>query len=213
LLWLDTIPLELHERLASLRLAEPRFIVQAERTLIAYLRAYVKERTDWAKPENYKQAVDKLETFLTKDVPLGAIKRSDVERWHRWMIHTLVMSPNTAGKNVKRCRQILNQAMNDRLIEQNPFRGVRIDLKSDKTKNRFMDEPTSKAILEACPNQEWWSSDWLDTVACVVRRKCWPFDGRTSIGSVTGSRFDRRKQSDTERGNGLFQFGPNCKPN
>ncbi len=71
------------------------------------------------------------------------------------MIHTLEMSPNTAGQNVKRCRQILNQAMNDRLIEQNPFRGVRIDLKSDKTKNRFIDEPTSKAILESCPNQEW----------------------------------------------------------
>ncbi len=53
--WLDTIPIELHERLASLRLAEPRSIVRSERNLIAYLRAYIKERTDWVKPENYNK--------------------------------------------------------------------------------------------------------------------------------------------------------------
>lgn len=71
------------------------------------------------------------------------------------MIHTLKLSPNTAGQNVKRCRQILNQALADRLIDDNPFRGVRIDLKSDKTKNRFIDAESATAILEACPNQEW----------------------------------------------------------
>jgi integrase len=153
--WLDAIPAELHKRLAELKLVEPRGVVEAERTLIAYLRAYVKERTDWKKPENYKQAIDKLETFLKKDYPLGAVKRSDVERWHRWMIQDLELSPNTAGQNVKRCRQILNQALADRLIDENPFRGVRIDLKSDKSKNRYIDEATAKAILDACPNQEW----------------------------------------------------------
>ena len=49
----------------------------------------------------------------------------------------------------------MNQALADGLIEQNPFRGVRIDLKSDKTKNRFIDSVTAKAVLDACPNQEW----------------------------------------------------------
>ena len=153
--WLESIPSELHERLSILGLVEARAFVEAERTLIAYLRAYVKERTDWKKPENYKQAIDKLESFLKKDVPFGSLRRSDVERWHRWMIQDLELSPNTAGQNVKRCRQILNQAVADRLIEENPFRGVRIDLKSDKSKNRYIDEVTAKAILDACPNQEW----------------------------------------------------------
>lgn len=154
-LWVDGIAEELHERLAVLGLLEPRSIVKAERTLIAYLRAYVEDRTDWKKPENYKQAIDKLESYLKRDVPLGALKQSDVERWHRWMLHTLKLSPNTSGQNVKRCRQIMAQALSDGLIEQNPFRGVRIDLKSDKTKNRFIDSATTKAVLDACPNQEW----------------------------------------------------------
>ncbi len=123
------------------------------------------------------------------------------------MIHTLELSTNTAGQNVKRCRQILNQAVNDRLIEQNPFRGVRIDLKSDKTKNRFIDGPTSKAILEACPNQEW---RVIFALARFGGLRCpsevLAFDGRTSIGSVIASRFDRRKLRDMGRVSGLFRF-------
>ncbi len=170
--WVDGIPSELHERLAVLGLVEPKSIIEAERTLIAYLRAYVKQRTDWKKPENYKQAIDKLESYLKKDVPLGTLKRSDVERWHRWMIHTLKLSPNTAGQNVKRCRQIMNQAVSDELIEQNPFKGVRIDLKSDKTKNRFIDAETSEAILEACRIKSGRSYLlWLDMAGYERRRR------------------------------------------
>ena len=156
--WLDSLSKssrDVYDRLVVLGLAEARAIVEAERTLIAYLRAYIKDRTDWKKPENYRQAVDKLETFLSKDVPLAVLKRSDANRWHRWMINDLKMSPNTAGQNVKRCRQILNQAVADRLIETNPFLGVKIDLKSDKTKNRYIDLGTTTAILNSCPNQEW----------------------------------------------------------
>ncbi len=155
LAWLDTIPVELYDRLANLSLVEARSIAEQPRTIIAYMRSYVATRTDWRKPANYKQAIDKLELYLKKDVPLNALRKSDVDQWHRWMMQTLEMSPNTAGQNVKRCRQIMNVALADREIEVNPFQGIRIDLKSDKTKNRFLDEVSSQAILEACPNQEW----------------------------------------------------------
>ncbi len=156
--WLDSIidtAKEIYDRLALLGLVEPRTIVESERTLLAYLRAYIRDRTDWKKPENYEQAVNKLETFLTKDVPLTALRRSDVERWHRWLIHDAGLSVNTAGQSVKRCRQIMNQALADRLIEENPFKGVRIDLRSDRSKNRYIDMDTTEAILDACPTQEW----------------------------------------------------------
>ena len=33
--------------------------------------------------------------------------------------------------------------------------GIKIDLSSDKTKNRYIDADSAKAILEACPDQEW----------------------------------------------------------
>jgi len=71
------------------------------------------------------------------------------------MIHEVGMSPNTAGQNIKRCRQMMGSALDDGLIESNPFKAIKIDLSSDGTKNRFIDTDTAAAILEACPDQEW----------------------------------------------------------
>jgi len=119
------------------------------------MRAYIKGRTDWKKPANYKQAVDKLETFLGRDLPLVGLRRGDVERWHRWMVHDIGMSPNTAGQNMYRCRQMMKAAISDELIERNPFLGVKVNLRSDKSKNRFITNDMANAILEACPSQEW----------------------------------------------------------
>ncbi|MDV6030478.1 MAG: tyrosine-type recombinase/integrase [Phycisphaera sp. RhM] len=119
------------------------------------MRAYIESRTDWKKPENYKQAVDKLETHLKKDLPLNAVTKGDAERWHRWMVETLKLSTNTAGQNVKRCRQMMRQAVDDRLVDENVFVGIKIDLRSDTSKNRFIDAVQADAILEACPDQEW----------------------------------------------------------
>jgi integrase len=153
--WLSSIPKELYDRLANFRLVEPREVVEQPRTILAFMRAYIASRKDWKKPQNYQQAVKKLETFLGRDLPLGGLRRGDAERWHRWMVHDEEMSPNTAGQNIKRCRQMMRAAIDDGLIETNPFTGVKIDLKSDRTKNRFIGADVASSILEACPNLEW----------------------------------------------------------
>ncbi len=119
------------------------------------MRAYIVSRSDWKKPENYKQAVDHLEKFIRRDVALTGLTKGDVDRWHRWMVFDNKLSPNTAGQNVKRCRQMMRSALDDGLIESNPFVGVKIDLSSDQTKNRFIDGESALAILASCPDQEW----------------------------------------------------------
>jgi integrase len=156
--WLETLPLEVHDRLAAMGLVEARRREELPRTVLAYMRAYIKSRTDWKKPENYRQAVDHLERFLKRDAPISSLTKGDVDRWQRWMIDDVKgpkLSPNTAGQNVKRCRQMMRQAVDDKLIEANPFTGVKIDLRSDTSKNRFIDATTATAILDACPDQEW----------------------------------------------------------
>ncbi|EMB18316.1 integrase family protein [Rhodopirellula europaea 6C] len=156
--WLDRLPLEIHDRIASHGLVEARQRAELPRTVLAFMRAYIKSRTDWKKPENYRQAVDHLEAYLGKDAPLGSLVKGDVERWQRWMIDDKKgpkLSPNTAGQNVKRCRQMMRQAVDDNLIESNPFVGVKIDLRSDTSKNRFIAADQATAIMEACPDQEW----------------------------------------------------------
>ncbi len=126
--------------------------------MLAFMRAYILSRTDWKKPANYRQSVDHLEKFLKRDAPLKSLTKGDVERWQRWMImdkNGPELSANTVGQHVKRCRQMMRQAVDDGLIALNPFQGVKIDLRSDPKKQYFIDEVETEAILDACPNQEW----------------------------------------------------------
>ncbi|GAA4455850.1 hypothetical protein GCM10023156_30540 [Novipirellula rosea] len=158
LIWLETLPIEIHDRLSALALCETRERCELPRTVLAYMRAYIESRTDWKKPENYRQSADHLETFLKRDIPLTAMTKGEAERWHRWMMDADKgpgLSPNTAGQHVKRCRQMMKEAIDDRLIESNPFKGIKIDLRSDTSKNRFVDEQMATTILDACPDQEW----------------------------------------------------------
>jgi integrase len=116
--------------------------------MLAFMRAYIAMRTDWKKPVNYEQAVVCLEKFLNKkDCPLEAFTKGDAERWHRVMINS-GLSPNTAGQHIKRCRQMMKLALEDELIMRNPFIGVKIDLRSDVSKNRFVDRAMAEAVLE-----------------------------------------------------------------
>ncbi|TWU64622.1 tyrosine-type recombinase/integrase [Crateriforma conspicua] len=156
--WLDTLPASIHDRLAAIGLVEARKRCELPRTVVAYMRAYIKTRTDWKKPENYNQAVDHLRGYLKRDAPISSLTMGDVERWQRWMIDDSrgpKLSANTAGQNVKRCRQIMRQAVNDGLVDRNPFEGVKIDLRSDPKKQRFITAAETVAILDACPDQEW----------------------------------------------------------
>ena len=104
---------------------------------------------------NHKQSVDHLEKYLGRDVALRALTKGDADRFHRWMMNDKKLSPNTAGQHIKRCRQMMRSAVDDRLIEVNPFQGIRIDLRSDKSKNRFISAADAKALLSCCPDQEW----------------------------------------------------------
>ena len=50
---------------------------------------------------------------------------------------------------------MMRQAVDDGLIDVNPFAGIKIDLSSDRSKNRYLPRHDYDAILEACPDQEW----------------------------------------------------------
>ncbi|HBE67464.1 MAG TPA: hypothetical protein DDW52_04875 [Planctomycetaceae bacterium] len=65
------------------------------------------------------------------------------------------LSGNTAGQNVKRCRQMVRHAVKLGIASRNPFESVDIDLDSDQAKNYDIPHDDSLAILEACPDQEW----------------------------------------------------------
>ncbi len=156
--WLEAVPSEIHDRLAAIGLVEARKRCELPRTVIAYMRAYIESRTDWKKPENYRQSANHLEKFLRGDVPLVSLTEGEAERWHRWLMDSKngpKLSANTAGQHVKRCRQFMRQAIKDGLLNDNPFADVKIDLRADPSKNYEVTASDAAAILEACPDQEW----------------------------------------------------------
>ncbi len=162
--WANSLEGRLRDRLFDKGLLNHSIVSDGPRTVIAYMRKYIASRTDWAKSSNHKRAVDLLEEFLGEDRLLSTLDPGTCIRWHFWLMDKTKtagknngksLSPNTAGQHIKRCRQIMAQAMKDRLIDQNPLAGIKIDLRSDNSKNVFIDETMTKAILEACPDQEW----------------------------------------------------------
>ena len=157
--WVRGVDRRLATRLAALGLVDGSVLSELPTTIIGFMRSYIKSRTDWKKSCNHKQSVDHLETFLARDIPLGAFTKGAADRFHRWMMgkedNQPDLSANTAGQHIKRCRQMMRAAIDDRLIESNPFAGIKIDLRSDSSKNQFVDATTAFAILDACPDQEW----------------------------------------------------------
>lgn len=157
--WLDKLPSTIHDRLSMLGLVEARSRSKLPRTVLAFMRAYINSRSDWKKSCNHKQSVDHLGRFLARDIPLASLTRAEADRFHRWMMTAGNGSPglsaNTAGQHIKRCRQMMRAAIHDRLVDDNAFDGIKIDLRSDKSKNFFVNSAAATAILEACPDQEW----------------------------------------------------------
>src|SRR5690606_35492553 len=131
--WAREADVRLRERLEALGLIDASTATAQPRTVLAYMRSYIISRTDWKKSCNHKQSVDHLERYLGRDLPLGQLTHGEAERFHRWMMSSEKgapgLSPNTAGQHIKRCRQMMRVAAKDRLLDQNPFEGIKIDLR------------------------------------------------------------------------------------
>lgn len=149
--WLSGIGSELHERLAAVSLVEPR----NTSTLADFTAAYVAKRTD-IKPRtviNLNQCRTRLVDFFGKDKPLRSFTEADAEHWLLWLKERYALA--TAGRAVKRARQFFDAARKAKLIESNPFAGVKTPSTVNEIRKVFVDRPTIEKVLSACPNGEW----------------------------------------------------------
>ena len=156
--WLDALDDKTHGRLAALGLTDVRKICELPRHVLAFMENYIERRTDWKKPDNHRQVVNHLRTYLERYVPLNSLTQGDCEGWHRWMQGNdpgSGLAPNTAGQNVKRCKQMFRDAIKHGLVKENPFTDIKIDLSSNVKRNYLVSAEETQEILAACPDQEW----------------------------------------------------------
>lgn len=62
---------------------------------------------------------------------------------------------STAGRKLKRARQFFNYAVDLRILERNPFAGIKATQGIDQTRKAYISEADSNRVIEKLPDQLW----------------------------------------------------------
>lgn len=156
-LWVADIEDELHSRLASAGLVNPREAAAAQ-LLGAFAENYVNSRVD-AKDSSrtvYMRARRLLVEYFGADRELSSITAGDACSWRLRLIGKK-LAETTVRKMCSVAKMIFKAATKRKLIETNPFDDD--DIKTAVTGNaarfRFINAETVRDVIDACPNAEW----------------------------------------------------------
>lgn len=166
--WLEAIDDRLHARVVRLGLGvEPRkgAAVVTLATLLERFdaAATVKASTKAA----YKQTTDSLRAHLGEETPLGSITPAHADAWRKAIAEPVTvkddhgkettkrLAPATVAKRTIIAKSIFRKAMRWGLIASSPFADLRAGSQSNPERAYYVDAESIRAILEACPDDQW----------------------------------------------------------
>jgi len=154
--WLAKIGDDLHAKLVSVGLAEPREKPKSV-TLGELAETYMASRSDW-KPRtkiNFEQGMRWLSKHFGPSADIKSITEAEAEAFRRWLEPRLSVA--TVNRVVKRCKQLFSHAVRSRLLDRSPFAYVRGGVVGGTSHDRrhFVTREEIAAVLEACPDHEW----------------------------------------------------------
>lgn len=153
--WLQRISDDLYARLAAVSLVEPRE-AQVAVTLDGFVKAYIAGRAE-IRPNtlrNFEQSRRILTDFLGKDRDIHSVTPGDGDAFKEHLARE-GYAPATRAREIKRARQFFKAAVRRRLIAENPFDGVKAGGQANNERHFFIDETLTRAVLAACPTDEW----------------------------------------------------------
>ena len=154
--WVGEIGVQLASRLAAVGLTLPRENGSSAGGLLGpVLDEYLAMRTD-VKPNtmrNFKACRDRLVEFLGANRTLASITPGDADAWVVGMAKKYAKA--TIGVSVKRARQFFRAAVRSRLLAESPFADVKSPSMVNRSRQFFVSQSVAKAVLEACPDNEW----------------------------------------------------------
>lgn len=165
--WLASINSTLRRRLVALGLAEPGAVEAELGTLGPFLAVCLERQRNTVKPQTMprlEQARDALLDYFDADRAVHSITEADAEDYQNWLRHdaphrrrkdkTTGYAEATVGKRCKDARQWFKYAVQQRLIERNPFDAV--TCASPGTDRLAYIEPSdAAAVMEALPDAGW----------------------------------------------------------
>lgn len=152
---------------------------EVEKLLSEYLTEYFESRKSDVKPATwtfYQHTRKRLDEYFAGRT-LRSITPSDAKAFRKWMEEQSNkrdkkqersgISINTARRRTGLCRQVFSQALEDGLIDRNPFSGLSTTVRSNKERRHYIDLDTFCQILAKAPNARWSALLVLSRLAAV----------------------------------------------
>ncbi len=167
--WLSSLDREQRQKLSDKGLIEPDEPeeVEVEKLLSDYLTEYFESRKSDVKPATwifYQHTRKRLNEYFAGRT-LCSITPSDAKAFRKWLEERSnkrdkkqersSISINTVRRRTGLCRQVFSQALEDGLIDRNPFLGLSTSVRSNKERKHYIDLETFGKILSKAPNAHW----------------------------------------------------------
>lgn len=157
--WASTISPELHEKLASIGLVKPREDEPANYGIATAIGKlfddFLDRRHDLRESTktNYRQAKSKAVAFFGANRNAAAITVADAKDFRRALERTL----NAASVSgfIKRLRAVFHDATERRILDANPFAGVRAGSQTNESRMHFVSPATIAAVIEQADSVGW----------------------------------------------------------
>ncbi|MBX3359918.1 MAG: site-specific integrase [Phycisphaeraceae bacterium] len=152
--WLAGIDDVLYARVAALGLCQPRAAAQVV-TLANLLDRFDQSATVKASTRAaYKQAADSLRDHFGGDRALSTLTPGDADAWRK-AIADSGLAPATVAKRCHVARTIFRRAVRWGMIQSSPFADIRTGPQSNPDRAFYVSPTTIRAVLDACPSDEW----------------------------------------------------------
>ena len=150
--WLATISLELHQKLVSVGLVQPR----ATMFLDEFIEEYKSKRVDTKESTKLKwrSAQRKLVAFFGAKKNLREINSGEADEFRLFLLGQ-GLEENSVRRYCGIAKQFLGAALKRKLIEENPFSGVVAAVTGNADKFYFLSRSDSEKILGKCPDLQW----------------------------------------------------------
>lgn len=157
----------LYDKLAAAGLVPPRGL-SGQVTLGEFLNRFIDGRSD-VKPGTaitYNNVRRNLVDYFGGDRLLDSISTAEAKDWRRWLARAkneddpkaggAGLSDNTARRRSGTARQFFADALERRLIAENPFAAIKgVAVKANRKRDYFVTRAEAGAVLKACPDNQW----------------------------------------------------------
>ncbi|ODA33129.1 tyrosine-type recombinase/integrase [Planctopirus hydrillae] len=156
--WVGTLPDDVHEKLSrpGLELVPRREPVTIA-TLGGFLDKFMEKQRSLVKGGTLVfigHGVRNLRKCFGNEVALAEITPGMADDFQGFLRREK-LSPATIDRRLSLARSIFRSAVRHKLIEENPFEGLRASNKTNPARQRFIDRTTIERVIAACPDAEW----------------------------------------------------------